>query len=246
MSLICNRVNDQRIRDHIDILPDAEPPLEKYLLVGETQDSCRPMQKPSTPKGRPQPPLHALKYSKKEGKASGKSSGEPCTYCGFNHKFCQCSAKKAKSKIFQKIGHYTKVCRSKYKKKPKIMTGQIISLLDLQATRRKAPIFTWWQMMEKYWETTQRENISWLDIIDVYPDTQNNTSIYTKKGFLEVHNVHKTKSHQAFTKVEMFPRNWMGKSTGKKTTIMKCKLDTGASVNVMPLSTYQQYKPFRI
>ena len=45
----------------------------------------------------------------------------------------------------------------------------------------------------------------------------------------------KKQSHQAFTKVEMFPTNWMGKATGKKPVIMKCKLDTGASVNIMPL-----------
>ena len=64
-----------------------------------------------------------------------------------------------------------------------------------------------------------------------------------KKGVLEVHIVHKTKSHQAFTKVEMFPANWMGKETGKKPTIMKCKLDTGASGNVMPLSMYQHINP---
>ena len=31
----------------------------------------------------------------------------------------------------------------------------------------------------------------------------------------------------------------MGTATGKKPTIMKCKLDTGASVKVMPLSTHQ-------
>ena len=92
-------------------------------------------------------------------------------------------------------------------------------------------------------ETTQTENIPWLDITDVYPDTQNNTSIYTKKGIMEVHNVHKTKSHQAFTKVEMFPTNWMGKAAGKKPIIMKCKLDAGASVNVMPLPTYQLINP---
>ena len=92
-------------------------------------------------------------------------------------------------------------------------------------------------------EATQRENIPWLDIIYVYPDTQNNASIYTERGFLEIHNVQKTKSHQAFTKLEMFPTNWMGEATGKKATLMKCKLDTGASVNVMPLSTYQTINP---
>ena len=31
-------------------------------------------------------------------------------------------------------------------KQNKIMTGQIISLLDLWDIRRKMPIFTWWQM----------------------------------------------------------------------------------------------------
>ena len=41
----------------------------------------------------------------------------------------------------------------------------------------------------------------------------------------------------------MFPTNWMGKATGKNPTKMKCKLDTGASVNVIPLSTYQHINP---
>ena len=41
---------------------------------------------------------------------------------------------------------------------------------------------------------------------------------YTEKyiNLQQVCNVHKEKSHQAFTKVEMFPTNWMGKATGKK------------------------------
>ena len=38
MSLIYNRVSDQRIRDHIDMLPDAQTTLEKYLHLGETQE----------------------------------------------------------------------------------------------------------------------------------------------------------------------------------------------------------------
>ena len=83
-------------------------------------------------------------------------------------------------------------------KQNKLMTGQIISLLDLQAISRKAPIFTWvaddWEISE----TTQRENLPLLDIIDAYPDTQNNTSIYTKKGFLKVHDVHKTESPRIY------------------------------------------------
>ena len=35
-------------------------------------------------------------------------------------------------------------------KQNKMMTDQIINLPDLQETRRKVTIFTWWQMMGKY------------------------------------------------------------------------------------------------
>ena len=38
MSLIYNRVKDQRIRDCIDMLSDAEHTLEKYPRLGETQE----------------------------------------------------------------------------------------------------------------------------------------------------------------------------------------------------------------
>ena len=37
----------------------------------------------------------------------------------------------------------------------------------------------------------------------------------------------------------MFPTNRIGKATSNKPIVMKCKLDTGAGVNVMPLSAYQ-------
>ena len=198
MSLIYNRVNDQRIRDHIDMLPDAEHSLEKYLHLGETQELSQANAETFNPQGQTTASVHALKHTKKEGKGSGKSSGKPCMYCGFNHKFGQCPAKEAKCKICQKIGHYAKVCRSKYRKQNKIMTGQMISLLDSQAIRRKAPIFTCWQMMEKYCKTMQRENIPWIGSIHVqYEDT----TTYSAKGYSTVHNVHKrgvTKHSQGY------------------------------------------------
>ena len=36
--LIYSRINDQKIRDCIDMLPDAEHTLENYLHLGETQE----------------------------------------------------------------------------------------------------------------------------------------------------------------------------------------------------------------
>ena len=116
MPLIYNRVSDQRIKDCIDMLPDAEHTMEKYLHLGETQEISQANVEAFNSQGQTSASVHALKYSKKEGNGSGKSSGKPWTYCGFNHKFGQCPAEEAKCKICQKIGHYVKVCRNKYRK----------------------------------------------------------------------------------------------------------------------------------
>ena len=64
MSLIYNRVSDQRIRDRIDMLPDAEHTLEKYLHLGETQG----LSEANAAAFNPQPsttPVHALRYKGK-------------------------------------------------------------------------------------------------------------------------------------------------------------------------------------
>ena len=49
-----------------------------------------------------------------------------------------------------------------------------------------------------------------------------------------------------FTRVQMFPMNRMGKATGNKPKGIKCKLDTGAGVTIMPLSIYQYISPPRV
>ena len=42
---------------------------------------------------------------------------------------------------------------------------------------------------------------------------------------------------------QLFPMNRMGKVTGNKPKATKCKLDTGASVHIMPLSICQYINP---
>ena len=71
--------------------------------------------------------------------------------------------------------------------------------------------------------------------IDVFVDEDTTSQ---PKGNLDVHTVLKPKRHQAFTRVSMYPTDTSGRSTGKPIE-MKCKLDTGASVNVMPLAAYK-------
>ena len=62
------------------------------------------------------------------------------------------------------------------------------------------------------------------------------------KGNLDVHTVHKPMRYQAFTRVSMYPTDTSGKTTGKPIEL-KHKLDTGASVNVMPLAASKLINP---
>ena len=89
-------------------------------------------------------------------------------------------------------------------------------------------------------KTTPREDISWIDSIHV--QSENNTSC-SAKGCPKVHEAHKTRNHQAFTRVLMFPTNRMAKATGNKPKGMKCKLDTRAGVNIMSQSTNKYINP---
>ena len=78
-----------------------------------------------------------------------------------------------------------------------------------------------------------------VDTIDVFVDEDTTSQ---NKGNLDVHTVHKPKRFQAFTRVSIYPTDTSGKTTGKPRE-MKCKLDTGASVNVMPLAAYKLINP---
>ena len=237
MSLIYNRVSDQRIRDRIDMLPDAEHTLEKYLHLGETQE----LSEANAAAFNPQPPtapVHALRY---KGKSQGKSTGKLCSSCGYKHKYGECKAKGEKCKRCGKIGHFARVCRSKSAnnnqdrtnnksarfsgtRKVHMITddGEIQGTVDLDTA------------MERLEDVISSECVGSIDVC-VDEDTTPQP-----KGNLDVHTVLKPKRHQAFTRVSMYPTDT--RSTGKPTE-MKCKLDTGASVNVMPLAAYKIINP---
>ena len=55
----------------------------------------------------------------------------------------------------------------------------------------------------------------------------------------KVHNFHGARTHQVFTRVQIFSTISMGKTTGNKPKCMKCGLETWSGVNIIPLSIYQ-------
>ena len=78
-----------------------------------------------------------------------------------------------------------------------------------------------------------------VDTVDVFVDEDTTSQ---PEGNLDVHAVHKPKRYQAFTRVNMYLTDASRKTTGKPRK-MKYKLDTGASVNVMPLAAYKLINP---
>ena len=239
MSLIYNRVSDQRIRDCIDMLPDAEHTLEKYLYLGETQE----LSEANAAAFNPQPPtapVHALRY---KGKSQGKSTGKLCSSCGYKHKYGEYKAKGEKCKKCGKVGHFAKLCRSKSAKNIQDRSnnksarfsgttnvhmvtddGEIQGMVDLNTA------------IERFEDVISCE---FVNPIDVFVDEDTTSQL---KGNLDVHTVQKPMRYQAFTRVRMYPTDTIGKTTGKPIE-MKCKLDTGASVNAMPLAAYKLINP---
>ena len=75
--------------------------------------------------------------------------------------------------------------------------------------------------------------------IDVFVDEDTTSQ---PKGNLDVHTVLKPKRHQAFIRVSMYPTDISGRTPGKPIE-MKCKVETGASVNLRPLAAYKLINP---
>ena len=239
MSLIYNRVSDQRTRDCIDMLPDAEHTLEKYLHLGETQELSEANAAASNPQP-PTAPVHALRY---KGKSQGKSTGKLCSSCGYKHKYGECKAKGEKCKKCSKIGHFARVCRSKCVNNSQCRsnnksarfsgTRKVHMVTDNGEIQGKADLNTATERLEDV------ISCEFVDPIDVLVDEDTTSQ---PKGNMDVHTGHKPMRYQAFTRVSMYPTDTSGKSAGKPIE-MKCKLDTGASVNVMPLAAYKLIKP---
>ena len=202
MSLIYTRVNDQKIRDRIDMLPEAEHTLEKYILLGETHKLSEANAAAFNP--QPTASVHALRY---KGQGQHKGSGKPCSACSYKHKYGECKAKGKKCKKCDKVGHFAKMCRSK--------------AVNTNSQNRSNNRFARFSGTKKVHMVTDdsevQETIEWDTARERLKDVWSNEFVDTIDVFMEeaptsqprcdldVHAVHKPKRYQAFTQVSMYP-----------------------------------------
>ena len=221
------------------MLPDAEHTLEKYLHLGETKE----ISEANVAAFNPQPPTAPVQALRYKGKSQGKSTFKLCSSCGYKHKYGECKAKGEKCKKCGKIGHFAMVCRSKSANNSQDRsnnkfarfsgTRKVHMVTDGDEIQGTVDLNT---AMERLEDVISSECVGSIDVfVDEHTTSQ-------PKGNLDVLTVHKPKRHQAFTRVSMYPTDTSWRTTDKPIE-MKCKLDTGASINVMPLAAYKLINP---
>ena len=132
--------------------------------------------------------------------------------------------------------HFARVCRSKSANNNKDRTSnksarfsctrKIHMVTDDGETQATVDLKTATERLEDV------ISCEFVDPIDVLVDEDTTSQAI---GTWMVHTGHKPMRYQAFTRVSMYPNDTSGKTAGKPIEI-KCKLATGASVNVMPLA----------
>ena len=85
------------------------------------------------------------------------------------------------------------------------------------------------------------DNVAWIDITDV---TDNPATQQVTYGFTVtvIHNTQHRERSQAFTRISMCPEDTNGKINGPPIEV-KCKIDTGAGVNIMPIYVFRKLCP---
>ena len=131
------------------MLPDAEHTLEKYLHLGEIQELSEANTEAFNPQGQTTASLHALRYLKNMGKSQGKPQVNFAHIVVLVINLVNAQLRSQCVKFVKRLVTVQNCVEINTEKQNKIMTGQIISQLDLQETRRKKPISTWWQMAIK-------------------------------------------------------------------------------------------------
>ena len=221
------------------MLPDAEHALEKYLHLGETCELSEANAEAFNPKEKTTASGMPYNTPRTWAKVQEKAQINYAHILFFFSQIGQSPAKEAMCKICQKVGHYAKVCRSKYRKIKQNNDRSHNQSARFTANKKKKTNIHLVADENEVLETTPKQDIPWIDSIHV--QTENNTTCSTK-GCPKVQKALR-RSHQVFTRLLMFPTNRMGKATGNKPKGMKFKLDTGTGVNIMPLSSNKNINP---
>ena len=246
-------VRDDKLREEFKKLKGKESTIANYEKAGRSWDL------ENATKGAynhnqtlTKEAIHAISHHKSKANNQNSSNNKfikSCKFCGKSHQIKQCPAKDKTCNKCNKIGHFANKCRSS-SQVPKLQRKAVIK--PRQGTRpalsRSEPIhFMSAQgpigVTDFGTIDDNFDNVQWIDSIEVSYNPPTHLASYgTKETTAAIHNIQKRQKSQAFTTVSMLPQDTEGKTIGAPIDV-KCKIDTGAGANVMPVSIFRKLCP---
>ena len=234
MSKIYIGVRDQRIRELIDQLPEEQHKLTRYVEIGESYEaSLASAQTFST--------MATITSSAVRRQSDNKGQFE-CQRCEKHHNKGECKALKVKCHKCDRVGHFAKMCKSKTQGKQTNNKIHRVKPRTLKTTNVHLVSDEGQNLGTTDWETANKlfDGIIWTDSIAIFPDISGTINYHSRD--VQVGNVCHKQQSQAFTYVNMYPTSVQDKNTGPIKQV-KCKIDSGASANVMSLGDYKKLNP---
>ena len=171
------------------------------------------------------------------------------------HKIKQCLAKDKPCNKCNKISHFANKCRSS----SSVFQGSQVQRLQRKSFTKphqgSKPALSWNEPIHLMTADgcigvsdfgtidDNFSNVQWMDCIEVRYNPATNQSTYKAISHTAaIHNIQQRKKSQAFTIVGLLPEDTEGKITGPAIET-KCRIDTGAATNVMPMSTFRKLCP---
>ena len=206
--------------------------------------------------------IHAIKpFNKKPNLTSNKKPKNKCTKCGQLHDFGKCPAKDKTCLICQNSRHFAKCCHDKDRRQSCHHSASFAGTnkTSMQSSKQKLrPVVKDHMVNEQgdyegdaHWDVVKNSigPINYTDSVDLvynphYKQTTNPTTSppTTREQAQEIHGIEERGKEQAYTMVNMMKME--GKKIFQNTDQkVKVKLDSGASLNIMPTSVYRRINP---